>query len=158
MPFDGHCVPENIALIWVMTELLDTNGASAPDEIHLMNRFVLTFLYAAWDGSEWNEQSLWLSKESECSWHGVECDDRGTLITSLSIKENNLKGILETRIGLLSDLKTLDLSGNQLQGSIPDEIWTLPRIGEFDTCEIFGNEIDLEFSIDLSFWSITFDA
>jgi hypothetical protein len=51
-------------------------------------------------------------------------------VTSLSLKMNDMMGSIETRIGLLTELNTLDLTGNYLRGDIPEEVWKLQVILE----------------------------
>lgn len=131
LPFDGSCIPENVAIMWVLTELIKTNGTIATNEVHLINRFVLAFLYAAWGGSTWTQSgNLWMSQVSECTWDGVLCDELDSRIISLSRKNIGIHGSIESRIGLLLDLKVLDLADNSLRGSIPSEVWNLPKLGK----------------------------
>lgn len=123
------CTPENIALMWVSMEIVETDGASTVNVTQLLHRYVLAFLYASWGGPEWRERALWLSDVSECRWYGVRCDEKSNVI-SLSLQQNSVSGVIETRLGWLSELKVLELSGNTLEGSIPSEVWFLPQIGE----------------------------
>lgn len=123
------CVPSNQALLWIATENVSPGKTRMADK-QLLNRYVLAFLYAAWGGGDWGDgRSLWASSTSECNWYGVTCDDSGS-ITSLSLSSNNLIGHLETRLGLLQDLRVLKLNNNRLRGAIPLEIWRLPHLGK----------------------------
>ena len=92
--------------------------------------------------------SSW-SGNSSCNWLGIECDHskyvskinlpgiglRGTLenlnftmftnIHTLNVSNNNLNGSIPAQIGVLSNLVVLDLSANKLSGIIPSEITQL---------------------------------
>jgi hypothetical protein len=65
----------------------------------------------------------WLSKSHECSWYGVECTVyipfTFRTVVGLDITFFGVAGILPRELALLSNLKELDLHGNDLQGVIP---------------------------------------
>ena len=124
------CAPENMALLWVASEIVEAEeeGRVIPFET-ILNRFVLVFLYSAWSGKEWDIKANWLSQSSECVWYGVGYGAAGEIV-SLSLRQNNVQGPLESRLGLLQDLVTLDLGGNKLNGPIPLEVLSLPSLGE----------------------------
>lgn len=55
-----------------------------------------------------------------CQWNGVSCS-RARIPYRLNLANRNLKGHIPTEIGML-DLSHLDLSANQLSGTIPSEV------------------------------------
>ncbi|CAB9505416.1 BRASSINOSTEROID INSENSITIVE 1-associated receptor kinase 1 [Seminavis robusta] len=66
----------------------------------------------------------WLSKFHECTWYGVKCS--GTIIpftfrpvVGLDISFFGVAGILPRELALLSNMKEIDLHGNDLQGVLP---------------------------------------
>jgi len=76
-------------------------------------------------GIEWTESSTWLDPyESHCSWYGVECSETNNTI-KLELPNNGLSGTLSNKIAILSLLEVLDLSDNDIKGSIPTEIGLL---------------------------------
>ena len=124
------CTSSNIALLWTawqMTEKQHVDLNSASEKI--TNRFVLASLYASWSGPKWKQQANWISNESECSWYGVACGDNGEII-ALSLARNAMEGTLDTKLGLLQDLKSLDITENEIKGPVPPAIWALPELGE----------------------------
>ena len=125
------CAPENMALVWLASEYEEgvAQGNIFSFYEPVPSRFLLAFLYFAWDGKHWIENENWLSSNSECDWHGVGCNEHGK-IESLSLPFNNIKGSLESRLGLLRDIKKLDLGSNKINGSIPHQLWNLPLLGE----------------------------
>ena len=121
------CTPENMALLWLASEVEQYSVYSFYQRVS--SRFLLAFLYFAWDGRNWKDNRNWLSSDSECDWHGVGCNENGK-IESLSLPFNNITGSLESRLGLLGDLKILDLARNNINGPIPLQLWDLSSIGE----------------------------
>ena len=121
------CTPENMALLWLASEVEQYSVYSFYQRVS--SRFLLAFLYFAWDGRNWKDNRNWLSSDSECDWHGVICNENGK-IESLSLPFNNITGSLESRLGLLGDLKILDLARNNINGPIPLQLWDLSSIGE----------------------------
>lgn len=86
----------------------------------------------------------------ECKWTGIDCehfggqgeadaDDAEEKVQSVvvAVRLSPSVGVvltgtsLSTEIGMLTHLKRLDLSGQRLEGSIPDEWMALTNIGEY---------------------------
>jgi Leucine-rich repeat (LRR) protein len=127
-----HCSPANIAMLWITEEIrFSLNHDVYIDLKVIQTRFLLALLYITWNGSEWINQGGWLSDEPVCKWHGIGCENESS-ITEISLRKNNLQGTLDTRLDLLQSLKSFDLSLNKISGSIPDNLWSIPTLGEFD--------------------------
>mmetsp|Transcript_29022 Transcript_29022/g.47930 ORF Transcript_29022/g.47930 Transcript_29022/m.47930 type:complete len:678 (-) Transcript_29022:2695-4728(-) len=125
------CDVENIALVWIADEI---NAWEAEgDDLTLEEippLFTLCVIYAALGaGSGWTTQTHGITDRFVCDWIGVSCDVEGK-VTSLALPDNNLQGTLDTRLGLLYDLKKLDLTDNAIEGTIPLELWSLPDLEE----------------------------
>ncbi|PNX61210.1 receptor protein kinase-like protein, partial [Trifolium pratense] len=72
--------------------------------------------------------SSWNISNKPCNWVGITCDDE-----SKSIYEVNLANIgVKDRIGVMSNLNTLDLSLNNLSGSIPNSVGNLSKLSHLD--------------------------
>ena len=56
---------------------------------------------------------------SECGWYGVKCNAGGTTVTKILLPGINLTGKLPASLTGLPNLSVLDVSNNQLTGSIP---------------------------------------
>ncbi|OQX25208.1 MAG: hypothetical protein BWK80_16880, partial [Desulfobacteraceae bacterium IS3] len=84
-------------------------------------RNALNALYDFTKGSEWtNKWNKDAPKGSECcgDWYGVECNaDRKNVVT-LNLSDNNLTGTIPSAIKDLTKLTELNLSDNQLTGDI----------------------------------------
>jgi hypothetical protein len=132
------CTPANLALVWLASEVTDvvTQDRFYTKYESVPSRFLLAFLYFAWNGGQWKGNKNWLSTNSECDWFGVDCNEQGK-IESLSLPQNNMTGSLESRLGLLRDIKILSLDYNNINGSIPLQLWNLSLLGESsERCQI----------------------
>jgi Leucine-rich repeat (LRR) protein len=85
----------------------------------------LVALYEATDGDHWDNNSDWLQTTTPCVWYGVTCsNDR---VSTLSLRSNNLSGVLPSEIGNLTALTYLWLWDNQLT-ILPPEIGNLTAL------------------------------
>lgn len=79
----------------------------------------LTAFYNSTDGPNWTNDENWLSDASLNDWFGVTTDDTGR-VRGLDLADNNLRGSLPPEIAGLSNLRDLNLSGNDgLSGKLP---------------------------------------
>ncbi|KAK3008140.1 hypothetical protein RJ639_014928, partial [Escallonia herrerae] len=68
------------------------------------------------------------SSSTACTWFGVSCDVNGS-VTELNLTMSNITGTLHNfSFSLFPNLGTLDLSANQLSGTIPPEIGLLTNL------------------------------
>ena len=91
-------------------------------------RNALKDFFVSTKGQEWSRYSSWGDPmEHPCNWYGVECDENRVVI-GLNLANNGLDGLLSSSIGELSSLKTLDISDNDIKGSIPKELFKLSKL------------------------------
>ena len=90
-------------------------------------REALIALYHSTSGPNWNNETNWLSNEPLGTWHGVSTNIQGE-VTSLSLSENYLLGMIPSEIGQLTDLTGLYIGNNRLIGAIPPEIGQLQNL------------------------------
>ena len=127
------CAPDNVALVWLAIEMAETekSGQAFVDQ-KIQDRLVMALTFATLGGRSWTRSENWMTDTTVCMWYGVQCDVDGH-ISSLVLPDNKLQGTLDSRIGLLQDLSSLDLSRNEINGTIPLQLWSLPSLGkEFD--------------------------
>ena len=96
-------------------------------EVLLDDRAVLVALYEATDGSNWKDNTNWLSDQPLDDWHGVTTDTNGRVV-HLNLRDNNLQGTIPVQLAQLTNLTFLSLSGNQLRGEIPAELAQLTKL------------------------------
>eukprot|EP00934_Nitzschia_sp_Nitz4_P007583 Nitzschia sp. Nitz4//scaffold393_size11853//7276//9227//NITZ4_009022-RA/size11853-snap-gene-0.15-mRNA-1//-1//CDS//3329550223//7573//frame0 len=134
------------ALIWV-----NTNGYTPLTPL-LLETFALVTLYYSTDGPNWTNNDHWLDAEySVCEWYpGDMCDAASSgqppvgrkrhrrleqsvdVIQVLDLTDNNLQGTMPPEIAFLTDLDWFVFHGNQgLTGTIPTEIGLLSNLGDF---------------------------
>lgn len=79
----------------------------------------LVALYNATQGDSWTNNSNWLTGPLN-QWYGITVNDGA--VKSISLSNNNLNGSIPPEIGNLFRLENLSLSNNGLTGNIPEEI------------------------------------
>lgn len=85
----------------------------------------LSTLYQASNGAGWTDSTGWQGEPgSECTWFGVECD--GDVVSGIDLSDNNLSGSIPDALRLLTNLSSLALNDNALSGSIPVRLSHLP--------------------------------
>ena len=86
----------------------------------------LVALFEGTNGPGWEDSSGWLADQSPCSWFGATCE--GGSVTELDLSHNNLTGSIPPELEYVAGLETLRMWSNQLSGSIPPEFGTLPDL------------------------------
>ena len=149
------------------------------------DRSALIALYNATGGDNWTNNTNWLSDRPLGQWHGVSTNAQGAVVElslngnnldgsisawpslskpatklvlsshplsnleGLDLSNNQLSGSIPSSLGNLSNLEGLDLSNNQLSGSIPSSLGNLSKLEEF---HVSGNT-DLSLPASLQTWA-----
>jgi hypothetical protein len=100
---------QGCAFEWITNDPIILKITPGSDDDRIIQRFVLAVLFCATKGTEWDNNGDWLTGSNECTWLGIGCEDSS--IPSVA-----------TKLGVLM---------NGLQGTIPSELGTLNRLGEF---------------------------
>jgi len=133
--------PQRSALRWLIYE--DTGYLQADDD-GLLDRYGLAVLYFATnpnhpDRVNWKETGGWMSESGICVWAGIECApieqhatkhndyqpftksyDANAKVVSISLPGNNLRGTLPDELGsAFSALEAIDLEDNGIVGTLP---------------------------------------
>ncbi|XP_069152269.1 receptor-like protein Cf-9 [Solanum lycopersicum] len=113
-----------------------------PDEqavalLQFKNMFTIN-LDASYGGS-YPRTVTWNKSADCCSWDGVHCDEMTGQVTKLDLANNRLRGEFHSNSSLfkLTNLKWLDLSGNNFSGSLIS-----PKFGELSSL----THLDLSYS------------
>lgn len=86
-----------------------------------MDSQALKALYKSAGGDGWTKKDNWNSDKPIGSWHGVQTDANGR-VCMLDLSGNNLVGTLPDELADLTELKELYLYSNKLSGSLPKGI------------------------------------
>ena len=112
----------------------------------------LEALYNFAGGANWSNNTNWRSAEPISSWYGVSVDDSARVV-GLDLTMNGLVGVVPIALSGLSELKRLNLGGNDLTGNIPGEYRQLENLTELklnDNPRLSGSLREALVSLDLS--------
>jgi Leucine-rich repeat (LRR) protein len=85
--------------------------------VDLQDSLALVELYNNTGGVNWINNHNWLTAQPLNTWYGVTV--RFGRVSLLELPDNNLNGVLPASVDHLTEITTLDLKSNQLQGPIP---------------------------------------
>ena len=131
------------------------------------DRQVLTNIFHATNGEEWDDTATWASERPLGDWYGVTTNDVGRVIelhlaTELDPEESyngeilseiykldelrslylflrGIPGRIPRELGQLSELRHLDINGNELRGEIPSE---LGHLSQLERMNIYGPTLE----------------
>lgn len=92
------------------------------------DREVLEAFFNAAGGAHWRNSGNWLTEEPLGDWYGVEVD-AGDRVATLDLTDNDLAGTITPELGDLANLGSLLLGDNSdLTGAIPRELGRLSNL------------------------------
>ena len=124
------------ALCWIMTEDTLFHDFSTCDGT-LLQRYVLAFFYFTQKNVLLNFDEL--SSNKTCEWPGIMCDNNNQYVEEIYIPNSNVTGTLITEIGLLTRLKNIDMSENELTGTIDASMFA--QMPYLEVVHLGGNRI-----------------
>lgn len=101
----------------------------------------LQALYNSTNGQGWINSTGWRDNSlGVCNWYGVACDSDSGNVTGLSLSSNELVGDVSeaTELVNVTSLKEVDISDNQLSGSVPLMFGLMTSL---ETLDLSGNEL-----------------
>lgn len=120
-----------------------STGTACVIPCDVSDRDALIALYNATGGAEWN--NTWDITQPMSTWHGVTLTGDGC-VKQLQLSGNNLNGTIPPELGDLSNLELLLLANNQLSDSIPPE---LGNLGSLLILDISGNQLSGSIPVEL---------
>lgn len=141
--FKDESTPQYKALHWIAK--VDPARMRPTTETFVLQRYALATVFFALSGADlvrpgqqepqtkWANQARWMTGAGFCAWHGVTCitgDDSfaNSQVISLNLTANGLEGQLPPEVHILSSLDHLDLSQNAITGAIPVELSSMSRL------------------------------
>ena len=118
------------------TESDESNNSKFTDQIAIINRYIdaadyeaLKVLYQATNGGAWTSKTWRIGSNAVTStgWPGVTFDEEGHVL-AIDLQNNNLRGTLPTEGMEMKSLRTLNLSGNSLNGDVAAFCKLLPAL------------------------------
>ena len=99
----------------------------------------LKAIYNKTEGSNWFNNTNWLTDNPVGNWHGITVD--GTRVTSVKLNNNNLTGKFPEETFELDSLKMLIYWNNELTDTIPDKFNQVDKLNyiDLDENEFSGN-------------------
>ena len=112
----------------IITALAGDANAISAITVENPDRAALVMLYRATGGPNWRVSLGWLTNRPIEQWYGVAADQNRRVI-GLDLSNNDLTGSIPPELSNLAALRELHLGGNDLTGSIP------PELGNFTALE-----------------------
>lgn len=118
------------------TESNESNNIKVSDPISIIKRYIdaadyeaLKVLYQATNGGAWTNKTWRIGSNAVTStgWPGVTFDEEGHVL-AIDLQNNNLRGTLPTEGMEMKSLRTLNLSGNSLNGDVAAFCKLLPAL------------------------------
>ncbi len=99
----------------------------------MCDRDALVEIYRTSTGRKWTNTTNWDSDERYGLWYGVKVDVAGHVLR-LGLNNNNLEGVIprDPIMKYLKNIVCLDLSSNYLYGDIPEWIGSLAHLEELN--------------------------
>ena len=86
----------------------------------------LIALYDSTNGSNWTDNTNWLTNEPVSNWYGITVENNRVVKLDLSL--NNLVGTIPPNFKDLTALTELNLERNEISGSFPEEVLALSNL------------------------------
>jgi len=147
--FDEPCSPYDLALTWIAD--YDNLDLSPTETTRINQRFAVGLLYYSTTLSSDPNVTRSIdplifqlpSTKHECTWTGITCDKNSSII-GIELSGLKLEGSIPNEMPpLLPVLKILDLSENDLGGTIPSSLFSSPKLVTLDlTSNKFSGPID----------------
>ena len=146
--------PGDKAVIWLAEEATSL-GKDIELTPKIVERFAALTMYYSLSNAGDDDFSLFKlgMREAEvCQWIGFTCNDLGE-VSEIHLGAMDLDGSIPSEIGLLQSVKYIDLSNNQINGPIPEELYDLL---ELEKVFMYRNNLSGTISNKLgNLWSIT---
>jgi len=134
--------PQNLAMKWLVIHDEVRLDPGKADDRFFIQRYVIALIHFSALDDLWSTSS-WLShRTTVCKYEEIQCNTAGE-VTQLNLAKKSIAGkvlnrLLPKEIKLLTKLSRIDLSDNQIQGSVPIELESLINL---ESLILKGNEL-----------------
>ncbi|CAN0113723.1 unnamed protein product [Ectocarpus sp. 6 AP-2014] len=104
-----------------------TPQPEVPPPMASPDRDALVALFHATGGDNWTRKSNWCTSAKLGTWKGVKVNEEGRVV-ELDLSDNNLRGTIPVELGKLGALRNLSLAWNKLSGPIPPDLGNLSSL------------------------------
>ena len=155
------CAPDDASFQAWLDDIASHEGTGT-ECAPLSDREILEVFHDAAGGQGWVNSDNWRTDRPLGTWHGVEADGEGRVISlqlwhngisgpipwelgglekleALALHDGRLTGPIPGALGNLANLKMLELSQTDLEGPIPPELGGLGNLTEL---RLWGNELE----------------
>ncbi|WP_380589124.1 T9SS type A sorting domain-containing protein [Saccharicrinis sp. FJH65] len=102
--------------------LIDFSAVVMAQSVSQNDSLALVALYNSTGGENWVKSDNWLVGNVD-TWYGIVCENQK--VKAINLSGNNLKGVLPDEIYTLTDLRYIYISFNQVSGALKDGIGNL---------------------------------
>ena len=81
----------------------------------LLQRYVIAYFYMS---QNWTVELDKMASKPTCQWEGIKCDSTQKFVEELNFRSRSIAGTLISEIGLLTRLRSIDLSDNSIGGTL----------------------------------------
>lgn len=120
------------AVNWLSEEANAAQSIPFPLDQKYLQRFGILVLYFSIDpNGQSGLPNLDMRKKDECTWTGMRCNENG-MVTKIKLPSRQFDGSLPDEwASFFPDLKSVDFSKNNLQGSIPEGLFKITQMEDF---------------------------
>ncbi|GAX20863.1 hypothetical protein FisN_7Hh180 [Fistulifera solaris] len=108
---------------WMLYQDLLREDVIRDRSVWVIQRYILVLFYYSLNGDYWRDEGFLTRDVTECQWAGVSCSEDEEVVITLHIPFNNLTGTLPSELGHLSKLQWLNLTDNNITGSIATTVF-----------------------------------
>ena len=108
--------PQSRAMNWIVD---DDEKKLSPFAHNLAQRYIVAVFYYSLHGELWPYLPWLDGTKSECDFYGLACNAKGQIV-DISLVSSKLSGTVPEEIKHLRYLEIIDLTGNAIEGPIPD--------------------------------------
>ena len=129
--FDTPSSPQSLAFHWLYYE-----GNPSTNLFEFFEQYATAVLYFSLTQARTEHFEVvfdeWITTKEVCGWQGVRCAFNYTSemvhVTEILLPSKNLTGTIPSELSFLPKVKRLDLSDNEITGTVPAAVYGMKRL------------------------------